>query len=93
MRFGEVVWTDLSVQHLEASHQVTTDDVEEVLLGFDGEPPEYRVERDGDYYAVFGKTGGGRFLKIVGERLDGGRFRPFAARDMSVRELQRYRRG
>lgn len=53
----------------------------------------YRIERDGDYYVVYGETGSGRLLKMVGERLGNGQFRIFAAVDMSANEKRKFRKG
>ncbi len=58
-----------------------------------GEEPTYRIARDGDFYLVFGETGDGRLLTIVGELVESGRFRPFGARNMDDAEKRRYRRG
>lgn len=73
----DVSWDDASEQHLWQSHQVTPDEIEEIILGLPGEKPGYRIVRDGDFYIVFGETGGGRLLTIVGEFVEGSRFRPF----------------
>jgi uncharacterized DUF497 family protein len=51
------------------------------------------MRRDGKFYAVYGETGDGRLLLIVGEFLIDGRFRPFAARDMELKERRYYRKG
>lgn len=91
MRIAELFWNDGNVDHLWASHRVTPDEVEEVVFGIDGEPAVYRVLRDGHNYKIFGETGGGRLLLMVGSFLPDGRFRVFAARDMDEREKRAYR--
>lgn len=87
----DLIWDDENLKHLWQSHQVTPDEVEEILLGIPGEEPIYRKRRDGEYLICYGETGGGRLLKIVGE-LCGERFRVFAARDMEQVEKRAYRK-
>jgi hypothetical protein len=91
MRIAELFWNDANVDHLWAAHRVTPDEVEEIVFGIDGEPAVYRVLRDGDNYKIFGETGGGRLLVMVGSFLRDGRFRVFAARDMDGFEKRAYR--
>jgi uncharacterized DUF497 family protein len=93
MRIDELFWNDENVGHLWAAHQVTPDEIEEIILGVDGEEPTYRAKRDGDFYILSGETGGGRLLKMVGEFLENNRFRVFGARDMQPKELRAYRKG
>ena len=85
-------WDDNNREHLCQSHRVTPDDVEEVLFGVDGEEAVYRQRRDGSYLIVYGETGSGRLLKLVGEFLEDGRFRVFAAQDMDAQEKRAFRR-
>ena len=92
MRIEDLFWNDDNVGHLWAAHQVTPDEIEEIILGVDGEEPTYRIKRDGDFYLISGETGGGRLLKIVGEFLGDNRFRVFGARDMKPQELRAYRK-
>ncbi len=87
-----LIWDDENVSHLWQSHQVTPDEVEEVLFGLPGEEPTYRKRRDGDYLICYGETGGGRLLKLVGEFCEK-QFRVFAARDMDKDEKRAYRKG
>jgi uncharacterized DUF497 family protein len=87
----QLIWDDENVQHLWQSHQVTPDEVEEILFGVPGEEPAYRVRREGAYLIIYGETGGGRLLKLVGEMMTEG-FRAFAARDMDSRERRAFRK-
>lgn len=91
MRIAELFWNETNVDHLWAAHRVTPDEVEEIIFGIDGEPAIYRVSRDGDNYVLFGETGGGRLLLVVGEFVRDRRFRVFAARDMDAAEKRAYR--
>lgn len=91
MRIARLFWDDNNVEHLWAAHRVTPDEAEEIIFGVDGEPASYRVLRDGGNYTIFGETGGGRLLIMVGEFLRDGRFRVFAAREMNQSEKRAYR--
>jgi uncharacterized DUF497 family protein len=72
---------------------VDTHEVEDVVFGVSGEEPAFRLVRDGDFYVVYGETGDGRLLTIVGEFIERSHFRPFGARDMTANEKRRHRRG
>lgn len=72
-------WDDNNRGHLWESHRDSPDEVEELLFGVDGEEAVYRQLRDGDYLKIYGETGSGRLLKLVGEFMKDGRFRVFAA--------------
>jgi uncharacterized DUF497 family protein len=85
-------WDDKNTEHLWESHCVTTDDVEEILFGIDGEDATYRMFRDGEFFEIFGEAGNGRRLLLAGEFIEDGRFRVFAARDMDDAEKRRYRK-
>jgi hypothetical protein len=85
-------WDDNNRNHLWQSHRVTPDEVEEVLFGVDGDEAVYRQLRDGDYLKVYGETGSGRLLKLVGEFMKDGRFRVFAAQDMDDKEKRAFRK-
>jgi hypothetical protein len=67
--------------------------VDEIVYGVDGEAPDYIVQRDGDNYVIYGRTGGGRLLYIALEPKGGGLFRPFAARNMTPKESNTFRKG
>ncbi len=86
-------WNENNVDHLWQRHRVTPDEVEEVIFGVEGEEPRYLVRRLGDAYEIYGETGGGRLLKMVGHFRDDGSFRVFHAMDMTRAERRRYRKG
>lgn len=92
-RIRKLFWDDNNVEHLWQSHGVTPDEVEEIVIGLDDEDPIFRVRRDGDYYVIYGETGSGRLLKMVGEFMELDVFRVFAARDMDGAEKRSYRQG
>jgi uncharacterized DUF497 family protein len=93
VRIGELFWNDNNVDHLAERHHVNVEEVEEIVYGIDDERTTFRIKREGDFYVIFGETGHGRLLKLVGEFLEDRHFRVFAARDMDDREKRAYRKG
>jgi uncharacterized DUF497 family protein len=89
----ELYWTDNNVDHLWHRHGVTVDEVEEIVFGIEGARPECRARRSGDAYIIYGETGAGRLLKMVGEFLKARMFRVFGAIDMDDAERRSYRKG
>ncbi len=90
-RIRELYWTDASLKHL-SERDITPDDIDEIIFGIDDEgTPPTLVIRDGANYVFYGQTGSGRLLLVVGEPLEDGILRPFAARDMADDEKRRYR--
>jgi uncharacterized DUF497 family protein len=92
MRIKRLFWDDNNVDHLWAAHQVSPAEVEEIVFGIDGVGPRYDIVRDGGNYEIYGQTGGGRLLLMVGTPVGGGRIRIFAARDMDEREKRAFRK-
>jgi hypothetical protein len=84
-------WDENNRDHLWRSHRVTPDEIEEVLFGVDGDDTAYRQLRDGNYLKIYGETASGRLLKMVGEFMEDGRFRVFAAQDMEAKEKRAFR--
>lgn len=79
-------WDEANEAHI-ARHGVTPTEVEELFLG------RIYVQRGKDgRYVVFGRTGAGRYLFLVVERLGDGGVRVIAARDMIDRERRLYLR-
>jgi len=93
LRVGELEWDAGNLDHLWERHHVLPDEVEDVLLGIDGEEPDYTVRAEADRYIVAGRTGAGRLLFIVGELVGSETFRAISARDMTPRERRSYERG
>lgn len=89
---ADLAWDENDLEHLWRSHQVTPEEVEEALLGIDGEEPDYLMTRDAAYYAFLASTSDGRLLSLVGEFLDDGRLYVFSCRDMDDAQKRRYRR-
>lgn len=88
----ELYWDDSNIEHLWQSHQVSPDDVEEINFGIEGAASQYRARRHGDAYIIYGETGAGRLLKMVGEFVNARTFRVFGAQDMNAAERRSYRR-
>lgn len=86
-----LVWDKNNLAHLWQSHQVTPDEVQEALLGVDGEESRFMMRRDGDYYRLLAETADGRLLSMIGEFLDSGTLYVFSARDMNSSEKRRFR--
>jgi uncharacterized DUF497 family protein len=82
----ELEWDDDNIEHIH-HHKVSPVEVEDVCfglhIGFSG--LRYR-------YVLYGQTRGGRYLKVVLERLQENRFRPITAFDMSDEDKAHYRR-
>jgi uncharacterized DUF497 family protein len=72
---------------------VLPSEVDEVVNVVDGEDPDYTIRPDGNNYVVFGRTGGGRLLYIALEPKGTGLIRSFAAREMTPKESNTFRKG
>lgn len=92
MRVKRLFWDDNNVDHLWASHHVSPAEVEEIVFGIDGDGPRYDIVRDGGNYEIYGQTGGGRLLLMVGALIRDGHMRIFAARGMDEREKRAFRK-
>jgi hypothetical protein len=69
---------------------VTADDIEELFFGVDGEAPAYRVRRAGDLFVVYGQTGAGGLVAVVGE-IVGKSFRAYGVRELTAAEAHAFR--
>lgn len=88
LRISELQGDAGNVEHLWERHQVSTDEVEDVLLGIDGEGPDYLVRREAEFSIVPGQTGSRRRLFIVVKHVEFSVFRAFRARDMTAQEAR-----
>jgi uncharacterized DUF497 family protein len=93
LSIDELFWSDNNVDHLWQSHGVTADEVEEIIFGIEGAPPDYRARRIGAAYIIYGETGAARLLKMAGEFMSARMFRVFGAIDMDNAERRSYRKG
>jgi len=85
MKIERISWTKESIEHI-ARHKVTPKEVEEVL--FEDEPYVFRA-RGKNRYAVYGTTGGGRYLVIV-LQISRVYAKVITARDMTLTERRKY---
>ena len=87
MRIRKLEWDDDRVDHL-ARHQVEPDEGWEVC-----QDAFHLAHREGrNRYRVYGQTAEGRYLFVVLEQIEGGRYTPITARDMTIAEKRNYRK-
>ena len=87
---------DNNINHLWDRHQVSTDEIEELIFGIDGGEPSFLMTRDGDGYTIFGQTAGSRYLRLYGEFIETDDstyplFRPVHGMDMDADEKRRFK--
>lgn len=91
MNITDIIWLAQFVDKIESKHDVSTDEVEEVLTKH---PRIQRIERgtlDGeDLYRATGQTEAGRFLVVFFVYKGHGRALVISARDVSRRERKNY---
>lgn len=90
MRLYEIIWKDRFVEKIARKHNVTTDEVEEVLFS----SPHVRLAEKGrvkgeNLYAAYGRTAAGRYLIVFFIRKRRVAALPISARDM-IRAERRY---
>lgn len=84
----EICWTDEAEAHIWSRHQVTPDEVEQIVYS----RPRWVTKGRGDTTYVLGQTNEGRYLLVVlAEALAGG-FYVVTARSMSEKEQKVYRK-
>jgi len=89
---SECLWDQGNIDSL-AKHHVTPDEVEEAIFGCDGESAVYLIRRIGDHHQMFGETGDGRLLAMVGEFVDGTVIRIFHVMEMTPAQRRAFRKG
>lgn len=91
MRIYEIIWKDKFVGKLERKHNVTTDEVEEVIFA---DPHIRRAERGKikgeNLYVAYGQTEAGRYLVVFFVYKRNKAALPISARDMIVSERRYY---
>lgn len=93
MRLYDVIWKIRFIEKIAAKHDVTTDEVEEILFG----KSHFRRAQKGhikgeDVYAAYGQTAGGRYLIVFFIRKEQTAALPISARDMNDSERRYYER-
>lgn len=81
-------WDEEVVDKIIVKHQVTPEEVEEVIWESD-----FRARRIGkNRFMVLGKALSGRYLIVIMDRLNRGDFKPVTARDMTEKEKKSFRK-
>jgi uncharacterized DUF497 family protein len=93
MDITDIIWLTQFVDKIESKHDVSTEEVEQVL---NNRPRVQRIERgvvEGeDLYRATGQTEAGRFLVVFFVYKGRGRALVISARDVSRRERKNYGR-
>lgn len=93
MRIEEVVWLPAVVDKLAQKHDVSVEEVEDILHGVNR---TFRAERGytagEDLYAAYGQTSAGRYLVVFYVAKAGGCVLVISAREQSQQERHRYGR-
>jgi len=93
MQLREIIWKNRFIDKIEAKHNVSMDEVEEILF----EKPHVRRAQKGrvngeDLYAAYGQTASGRHLIVFFIRKVNAIALPISARDMTDSERRYYER-
>jgi len=91
LRIYDVIWKNAFVEKLYAKHDITTDEVEEVLFT----KPHIRFAEKGHIggehlYSAYGRTDAGRHLIVFFIRKRSAAALPISARDMNRVERKYY---
>ena len=91
MKLYEVIWKERFVEKLADKHDVSTEEVEEVLFS----SPHIRLAEKGrikgeNLYTAYGQTGAGRYLIVFFIHKRRSAALPISARDMSPAERRYY---
>ena len=91
MRLYDVIWKLRFIEKTSGKHNVTTDEVEEILFG----KSHFRRAQKGhirgeDLYTAYGQTAGGRYLIVFFIRKEQTAALPISARDMNDSERRYY---
>jgi len=93
MRLYEVIWKEQFLNKIEQKHQVTPDEVEQVIFS---RPHVRRAEtgrvKGEDLYVAYGRTQAGRYLVVFFLRKQQTTAFPISARDMTPSERRYYER-
>src|SRR6266581_3642159 len=93
MRLYDVIWNVRFIEKISGKHNVTTDEVEDILFG----KSHFRRAQKGhikgeDLYTAYGQTAGGRYLIVLFVRKEQTAALPISARDMNDSERRYYER-
>lgn len=93
MRLYDVIWKLRFIEKISGKHNVTPDEVEEILFG----KSHFRRAQKGhikgeDLYTAYGQTAGGRYLIVFFIRKEQEAALPISAREMNDSERRYYER-
>jgi uncharacterized DUF497 family protein len=93
MRLYDVIWKVRFIEKIGLKHNVTPDEVEEILFG----KSHFRRAQKGhikgeDLYTAYGRTAGGRYLIVFFIRKEQTAALPISAREMNDSERRYYER-
>ena len=93
MQLYDVIWKIRFIEKITGKHNVTTDEVEDILFG----KSHFRRVQKGhikgeDLYTAYGQTAGGRYLIVFFIRKEQTAALPISARDMNDSERRYYER-
>jgi uncharacterized protein len=93
MELYEVIWKNRLVEKIERKHQVSIEEVEQVLFSTPHTRRTGRGRIKGeDLYVAYGQTLAGRYLVVFFVCKRQGAALPISARDMSAKERKYYER-
>lgn len=93
MKINQIVWIQKFVNKINAKHEVTIDEVEEVLYGSIKIRKVGKGDVEGeDLYLALGQTDSGRYLSIFFILKRNRAALPISARDMDNKERKLYGR-
>jgi uncharacterized DUF497 family protein len=91
VRVYEIIWKDKFVDKIERKHNISTNEVEEVIFA---NPHIRRAEKGKikgeDLYAAYGKTETGRYLVVFFVCKRNKAALPISAREMTISERRYY---
>ncbi|MDZ7340118.1 MAG: BrnT family toxin [candidate division KSB1 bacterium] len=91
MKIAGVIWLDEIIEKIRQKHQVTQDEVKEVLRSSNHFRFVEKGHRPGEnVYLAFGQTNAGRYLTIFFVHKKNHQALILSARDMTIAERKRY---
>lgn len=86
MKINGLQWDDAHLEKIITKHGLSPAEVEDVCFG-----PHYALRARNRRQAVYGQTGGGKYIVVILERLYGSCYRPITAFGMNRKEQRKYK--
>ena len=86
MRIYRLHWDEINIEHIIGEHNLSPEEVEDVCFGL-----HYAIRARNRRQAVYGQTGGGKYIVVILERLYGSCYRPITAFGMNRKEQRKYK--